>query len=371
MTIEAPLPLREATGRRHEKRYHRPGPSPGTLLQPDIAGTSAMRCCLVEAGKNGWRMHEFELADVSAVRPLDDAFLWLDIAGIPRQDQLAALGERFNIHHLALEDVVNQGQRPKVDDYVDCVFVILSRPAWVDRQVHFEQVSFFMGERFVISISPVAGDPFAPIRLRLKERTDRFGRGGAAYLLHAVVDLTIDEYFPVLDALGENIEAVELELLDHPTHETLAHIHSLKRELLLVRRQLWPTREAVNRLLRYEGSLFGSNLIPYFKDVYDHGLHLIDLVESYRDRTAGMLDVYLSSASFRLNEIMRVLTMIATIFIPLTFITSVYGMNFVADTESPWAMPELHWYYGYPLVWLLIVVVAAGMLVLFKRKRWL
>jgi magnesium transporter len=352
------------------KRYHPPGTPPGTL-QCAVEETPAKQCHLISFDKHGLSKRVLDEDELQALTPPDEGFIWVDIRGTPRASQLTALGANFNIHDLALEDVINQGQRPKLDDYKDRLFAILMRPRWHNHQLHLEQVNLFLGSNFVISISSTTDDPFAPVRLRLEGHYNSFVNGGAAYLLHVLIDLTIDEYFPVLDALGEKIELTELELLDHSDRDTFSSIHLLKRELMLLRGQLWPTRAAVNQLLQYEGPLIESALVPYFKDVYDHSVYLIDLVESYRDMAAGLLDVYLSSVSYRLNDIMRVLTIISTIFIPLTFITGVYGMNFLANTESPWAMPEMHWYYGYPLAWLLIIVVAVGMLLFFKRKRWL
>jgi magnesium transporter len=352
------------------KSYHPPGTPPGTL-QRVVEETPVVQYRLASLNKDGISERVIDEDELQALTLPDEGFIWLDITGTPGASQLAALGESFNIHTLALEDVVNQGQRPKLDDYNDGLFTILTRPRWDNHQLHLEQVSLFLGRNCVLSISSRSEDPFAPVRLRLKDHCSRFVHGGAACLLHVLMDLIIDEYFPVLDALGEEIERTELELLDHSDRDTLSGIHALKRELLQLRTQLWPTRAAVNQLLQYNGPLVEAELIPYFKDIYDHSVYLIDLVESYRDMTASLLDVYLSSVSYRLNDIMRVLTIISTIFIPLTFITGVYGMNFVTNAASPWAMPEMHWYYGYPLVWLLIIVVAGGMLLFFKRKRWL
>jgi magnesium transporter len=362
--------LRNGVHRRHVKHYHPPGTPPGTL-QRVVEETPAVQCHLISFDRHGCRKRVVDEDELQALTLPEEGFIWLDITGTPRAGQLTALGANFDIHDLALEDVVNQGQRPKLDDYNDRLFAILTRPRWHNNELHLDQVNLFLGSHFVISISSTTADPFAAVRSRLQEHSSSFFNGGAAYLLHVLIDMTIDEYFPVLDALGEKIELTELELLDHSDRYSFAEIHALKRELMLLRGQLWPTRAAVKQLLQYEGPLIESVLVPYFKDVYDHTVYLIDLVESYRDMTASLLEVCLSSVSYRLNDIMRVLTIISTIFIPLTFITGVYGMNFVSNTASPWAMPEMHWYYGYPLVWLLIIVVAAGMLLFFRRKRWL
>ena len=364
------LPLHRAARRLPGKHYHPPGTPPGTL-QRAAREAPLPQCRLMEFDQHGYRQHDIDVDALHTITLSGSGMVWLDIAGLPDAAQIATLGRIFGLHHLALEDVVNQGQRPKLDDYDDRMFVVLARPLWRDGQVHLEQVNLFLGPSFVISIGPATGDPFAPVRRRLQKRTERFLEGGAGYLLHALIDLTVDECFPVLDALGEDIEATELELLDQPVQDTLAHIHVLKRELLWLHRQLWPTREVMQQLLRSENQLLQATLIPYLKDIHDHSVYLIDLVESYRDMTEGMLGVYLSSVSYRLNDVMRLLTIISTIFIPLTFLTGIYGMNFIANSASPWAMPELRWYYGYPLLWLIILCVAGGMLLFFRRKRWL
>ena len=213
-------------------------------------------------------------------------------------------------------------------------------------------------------------DPFEPIRIRLRDHAGRIRERGADYLLYALIDLVIDEGFPVLELLGDEIEQLEEQLLEAPTRNSLHQLHHLKRTMLIVRRMLWPQREVLNALVRDENGIIAEENQVYYRDCYDHTIQIMDLIETYRDMVTGLLDIYLSSVSYRLNEIMRVLTIIATIFIPLTFIVGVYGMNFSND-DSPWAMPELRWYYGYPLVWLLMIGVLVAMLAYFRRKKWL
>jgi len=225
-----------------------------------------------------------------------------------------------------------------------------------------EQVSLFFGNNYVISFYNGEKDPFDPVRNRLRSG-GRLRSRGADYLLYTLLDVVIDQGFPVLEALGEWIEDLEDELLGAPSKQTLAQIHELKRDMLLLRRTLWPQREVINQLLREDQSLIEEATRPYLRDCYDHTIQIMDLFETYRDMAAGMMDVYLSSTSYRLNEVMRVLTVIATIFIPPTFLVGVYGMNF-AD------MPELHWRYGYLGSWLVIIAMIGGMLLYFKRKKW-
>ena len=221
-------------------------------------------------------------------------------------------------------------------------------------------MSFYNGEN----------DPFKNVRERLRNHIGKIRGRKADYLLYTLVDTVVDEAFPVLEAYGDFVEALDDELLDNPAKSILHKIHGSKRELLLIRRMLWPQREIINTLIRDEDGLLEENTKIYFRDCYDHTIQTMELVEIYREIISNILEVYLSTLSHRINDIMRVLTIIATIFIPLTFIVGVYGMNFGINTKSPWAMPELDWYYGYPLLWLGMLCVAGGMLYYFKRKNW-
>lgn len=296
---------------------------------------------------------------------------WIHVQGQPSADILRTLAECFAIHPLALEDILNTGQRPKLEMYEDQYFLVLGLPCLADARVCVEQVSLFLGENYVVSFHAGENDPFEPVRKRLRESKNRIRTRQADYLLYALVDRIIDQGFPVLEDISERIENLEVELLEHPGRQTLNSIHQLRRDLLLLRRLFWPQREVVNLLMREGGAPIREETQLYLRDCYDHGVQILDLLESYRDLSAGMLDVYLSSTSHRLNEIMRLLTVISTIFIPLTFIVGLYGMNFGRDLpRSPWAMPELDWYYGYPLVWLIMIGVAVAMVVYFKYRRW-
>ena len=259
-----------------------------------------------------------------------------------------------------------------MDDYKDQHFVILTHPAVDagDPSIRIDQLSLFIGDNFVISFHPGGKDPFDLVRKRLSDHVGRIRSRGADYLLYALIDVVIDEGFPVLEWLGDEVEALEDELLDSPTDNSLRRLHQLRRTLAILRRTLWPQRDVLNSLVRGDSGLIADENMVYYRDCYDHTIQIMDLIETYRDMATGMLDVYLSSISYRLNEIMRMLTIIATIFIPLTFIVGVYGMNFGND-RSPRAMPELGWYYGYPLVWLVKILMVAGMLIYFRRRKWL
>lgn len=351
------------------KRYHPPGTPPGTLVEHPAAAAGPLRLHLVDYTADGVNEYE-DVSPDQCRRSLEhDDITWIHAHGTITPAVLQELGASFGLHPLALEDVLNSGQRPKLESYDHQLFVVVSLPRWRNETLTTEQVSLFLGERYLISFYQGEDDPFGAVRRRLRAGGGKMRARGADYLLYSLLDLVIDQGFPVLETLGEEIETLEEELLDRPGKQTLADIHMLKRDLLLLRRMLWPQREVLSQLLREDQDLIADDTKPYLRDCYDHTVQIMDLFETYRDMASSMLDVYLSSASQRLNEIMRVLTIIATLFIPPTFLVGVYGMNF-SNPESPWAMPELMSYYGYPLVWLVILAMIGGMLVFFKRRGW-
>ena len=352
------------------KGYHPPGTAPGTLVERPAKTPQPVRIGLIDYTAD--EFIERELADAADCKPYLDrkSITWIHVQGDVPADTLRSLGELFELHPLALEDVLNAGQRPKLDSYDDRDFIVVNLPEFTDGDVSVRQISLFFGQDHVISICNSATDPFEPVRRRLRASRGRFRKRGADYLLYTLLDVVIDAGFPMFETFGESLEDLEAELLGNPDQETLGRIHHLKRELLLLRRSLWPQREVVNALLREEHERIGEETRIYLRDCYDHTVQIMDLLETYRDMATGMLDVYLSTISHRTNEIMRVLTIIATIFIPLTFIVGVYGMNF-SHPKSPWAMPELHWYFGYPLIWAVMIAVVAGLLYFFRRRDWL
>ncbi len=295
---------------------------------------------------------------------------WFHVQGAIEAETLQRLGAVFNIHPLALEDITIAGHRPKAEIYDEQLFIILSRPVWRNDAVFVEQISLFYDENLIISFSNGVEDPFEPIRRRLRKQDDWLLNRQSDFLFYELVDLIIDEGFPLLEDLGARIETLEEKLLERPGKSTLNQLHAIKRDLLLLRRMTWPHREVVNFLMREDFPLMQDSTKVYLRDCYDHVVHIIELLEAYRDMTASMLDVYLSSVSNKLNENMRLLTVISTIFMPLTFIAGVYGMNFNPEA-SPWNMPELNWYYGYPFALLLMLGVILAMLIYFWRKKWL
>jgi magnesium transporter len=291
---------------------------------------------------------------------------WINVDGVHQVDIIENIGRHFDLHPLILEDIMNTEQRPKIEDFERYIYIVL-KMLYYDEKEHetkIEQVSLILGENFVISFQEMEGDIFDPIRERIRNGKGRIRKMGADYLCYALLDTIVDKYFMILERLGERIEGMEEELVDNPKPELLQEIHRLKREMIFLRKSVWPLREVINGLERGESSLIRESSRIYLKDVYDHTIQVIDTVETFRDMVSGMHDTYLSVISNRMNEVMKVLTIIATIFIPLTFVAGIYGMNFKF-------MPELEWRWAYFMVWIVILVVAFFMVIFFRRKKWL
>jgi len=291
---------------------------------------------------------------------------WINVDGIHQVEILERLGEYFGLHPLVVEDILNTDQRPKVEDFGDYIFIVLKMFYYDDSadEIVTEQISLTLGPTLVISFQEREGDVFNPIRERIRSEKGRIRKMGADYLAYVLVDSIVDSYFIILEKLGEKIEDLEEELVTDPRPETLQTIHNLKREMIFLRKSVWPLREVVSGLERGESPLIQESTGIYLRDVYDHTIQVIDTVETIRDMLSGMLDIYLSSVSNRMNEVMKVLTIIATIFIPLTLIAGIYGMNFRY-------MPELEWPWAYPMLWLIMLAIGVLMLIYFRRKRWL
>lgn len=354
------------------KHYHSPGTSPGTLIERLPAPESPARVRLVSYDHDAiTAVTADESVPASPADAPQGGVRWLHVQGRASHRLLRQLGETCHLHSLALEDVHNGGQRPKVEEFDEQIFVILALPRFADGRVEIFQTSFFLATDFVLSFCEGPVDPFEPILRRLQEPGGRLRNRGSDYLLYALIDTVIDQGFPVLEAFGQELEQVEETILARPTPETLPNIHVVRRELILLRRMLWPHREVLYSLVRDERDLIHEQTRVFLRDCADHTIQVMELVETYRDMTASMLDIYLSGASNRMNETIRILTVIATIFMPLTFLVGVYGMNFASQSESPWAMPELSWYYGYPILWLVMILIGGGMMLYFMRRRWL
>ena len=292
-----------------------------------------------------------------------DGVLWIDVQGLGDLDLLRALGEKFALHPLAMEDVVSVGQRPKADDYDSHIFIIARMPE-SGGEMNTDQTSIFLGSNFVLTFQERYGDCLGPVRERLRKGKGLMRRAGPDYLAYAILDAIVDGFFPLLEIYGEKIEALEEEVVVRPSRASLERVHSAKRDLLTMRRAVWPLRDALNSLIREESELISAQTRLYMRDCYDHTVQIIDMVETYRELAAGLMDIYMSSLSQKLNEVMKVLTIISTIFIPLTFIAGVYGMNFDF-------MPELRQRWGYPVVMASMILLALAMLWYFVRKGWI
>jgi magnesium transporter len=350
-------------------RYPAPGTAPGTLRPLEHPRTDKVRMTVIDYGPDHFAEKAVErVEDLLAYRD-SPTVTWINIEGLNDVPLLETLGQQFGIHPLTLEDMLNCGQRPKLEDYGSYHFMVMkSLRLDGDGCLEVEQISFVLAERFVITVQEVPGDSFEAVRERLRGGKGKIRSNGPDYLTYALLDALVDEFFPVLESYGERLEGLEDTVVRKATPETLGEIHQIKRELLQVRRAAWPERDVVNALQREGNDLIGAETRVFLRDCYDHIIQVIDMIETYRDLAGGLLDVYLSSVSNRMNEIMKVLTIISTIFIPLSFIASLYGMNF--DRQSPYNMPELGWRYGYPAVLCVMLGVAVGMLAYFRRKGW-
>jgi len=347
------------------------GLTPGTMVHIGESRRAATKITvfLYDEGK----VEEKEVKNIEEVVALKDTshVVWINIDGLVDTALIERIGQIFALHPLSLEDIVNTGQRPKLEDYGEYVFVVLKMLSYQreKKQVESEQVSLVLGKNFVLSFQEDVGDVFDVLRQRLRSGKGRLRKMGADYLFYSLLDAVVDEYFVILEHVGEEMEAVEIDLVNHPSSALLHNIHDLKQEMLFLRKSVWPLREVVSSLERQESSLVSPTTTIYLRDIYDHIIQVIDTVEIFRDMLAGMLEIYLSSISYRINEVMKVLTIIATIFMPCTFLAGLYGMNF-NTAASPWNMPELNWRYGYLFAWGVILTVSVTMLVYFKRKKW-
>lgn len=355
------------TLRRFVKRpVKKPGTSPGTLVSIGNGKAEKSRITITDYDPD--RYFEKEISTIEEALPLKTlpTVTWVNIDGLHDLELIEAVGRHFDIHPLTLEDIVNTGHRPKIEEFDDYIFIVFKMLYYDTKSEHIEseQVSLVLGTNFLISFQEIPGDVLTPVRERIKKGKGRIRKAGVDYLAYALIDAVVDHYFIILEAFGEKIETLEQALLTDPTPASLQHVYALKRDIIFMRKQVWPIRELLNRLIKEESPLIDSDVRVFFNDIYDHTIHVIDTIESFRDVLSGLLDIYLSTISNKMNEVMKVLTIIATIFIPLTFIAGIYGMNFEY-------MPELKWHYAYPVLWALLILVFIGMVAWFKRKKWL
>lgn len=346
-------------------RSKKTGLPPGTLIHIGERKVDRVKITVFDYDENGFR--EMEAGSIEECLPYRDkpTVSWINIDGLHDVEVIEKVGKHFGLHPLLLEDVLNTGQRPKLDDYGTYLLIVLKMLYCNGEDtVEAEQISIVLSSNLVISFQEDAGDVFNPVRERIRNNKGRIRKVGADYLVYSLMDAIVDNYFMILERVGERMENLEEELVTDPTKETLLEIHRLKREMIFLRKSVWPLREVVSGLERGESSLIDMSTVTYLRDLYDHTVQVIDTIETYRDLISGMLDIYLSSISNRMNEVMKVLTIIATVFIPITFIAGIYGMNFEY-------MPELHKKWGYPVALFVMLVIALFMVAYFRRKRWL
>jgi len=342
------------------------GLTPGTLVHIGEKKIEKVRIRIIDYDET--QLEEKEVKTVEEVFPFKDkpTITWINIDGLHDIEVIEKIGRHFGLHPLVLEDIVNTEQRPKLEDFGDHIFVVL-KMLYYDKEkneLEAEQVSLIFGLNFVISFQERLGKIFEPLRERIRKGKGRVRKSGADYLAYALIDSIVDNYFVILEQFGERIEDTEQELATNPTQEILQTIRAFKKEMIFLRKSIWPLREVVNLLERGESPLIHESTGIYLRDVYDHTIQIIDAVESYRDMLSGMLDVYLSSISNKMNEVMKVLTIFAAIFIPLTFVAGIYGTNFSF-------IPELEWQWSYFVFLAVLVLIGISMLAYFRRKKWL
>jgi magnesium transporter len=342
------------------------GSPPGTLVHIGEPKTDNVQITSVDYTIEQIQKHQ--VGRIEDLFPLldSDTNTWIDIVGIHDTSLMEALGTHFGIHPLTLEDILNTGHRPKTEDFDTYVYIVLKMFQYKEDEhmVISEQVSIILGSRFVMTFQEAPGDVFTPVRDRMHKGKGRIRRRGCDYLAYALIDAIVDQYFYIMEKIGERIEDLEEKLSEDPQIDVIQQIHDLKREVIYLRKQVWPMRDMLSRLTKGEFDLIQEENTIYFGDVYDHITQLIDTNESYRDVLSGLLDLYLSTISNRMNQVMKVLTIVATIFIPITFIAGIYGMNFKY-------MPELEWPWGYGAIWGVMSAIVVCMVIIFKKNKWL
>jgi len=348
------------------RKAKKPGLESGTLVHVGETFAEKVKITIIDYDEQ--RFQEKEAKTVDECLPFKDrpTVTWINVDGIHQVDVIEKIGTHFGVHPLLLEDILHTAQRPKAEDFYNYIYIVLKmlRLNETTDEIEVEQVSLILGDNFVITFQETVGDVFDPVRERIRSNKGRVRKMGADYLAYALIDTIIDNYFVVLERLGEDIENLEEEVVLNPTRDTLQGIHDAKRDMLTLRRSVWPLREVISGLQRGESSLFKKGTLVYLRDVYDHTIQVIDTVEAFRDMVSGMMDIYLSSISNKLNEVMKVLTIISTIFMPLTFITGVYGMNFafMPPKDQPW---------GFYASLAVMFGVVGAMLVFFRKRKWI
>lgn len=351
------------------RNYHAPGTKPGTLSSQGV--TDFVIDSVVYDQDHVQIIQDLDKSLLSAMLALHDRKTWLHVQGQPSDDLLKMIVDLTDMHELHAEDILNQGQRPKVETSEDQVFLILNLPLHIDQTTRIEQVCIFVTSNLLLSFCTGDFNPFNKVSERLNKGQGKLRRHNIDYLMYALTDSIIDYGFPLLEVFSDHIQAIEDELLNTQNEQMLSEIHQVRRELLLIRRRLWPQREVINELLRTDDcQILSPNTLVHLKDCYDHVIAIMELLETYHEMTSSLMELYLTSVSVKLNDVMKFLTIITTIFIPPTLLVGIYGMNFDHSVSST-NMPELTWQYGYLIVLGLILLMIGGMFLFFKRKRWL
>ncbi|MHB1253851.1 MAG: magnesium/cobalt transporter CorA [Candidatus Humimicrobiaceae bacterium] len=347
------------------QRSSKSGMPAGSLIHIGEKKVEKVKIKLIDYGITEYTEQDIENIEQCFPYKDDHTITWINIDGIHETDIMEKLGDCFGFHPLILEDILNTQQRPKIEDFNDYIYFVLKMIDYnyKTNTISLEQVSIILGKNYVISLQERPLEIYEPIRSRIKNDKSKIRNTGSDYLVYLLIDSIIDNYFSVLEKIGEKIEHVENKLVSNPAQKTLKTIYDLKRNMLYMRKSTWPLREIISRLERGEISLINDSTRIYIRDIYDHIIQVIDTIETFRDMLSGMVDIYLSSMSHRLNEVMKILTIISTIFIPITFIASIYGMNFRF-------MPEISWKWGYLIVWAIILFIIIYMVIYFKRKKW-
>jgi magnesium transporter len=339
-----------------------PGSLPGAFAS--LAGAHPSRVHAFCYGPDGLEEHEIDGPEALRRAVSGEGVAWIDVVGLGDGRVLHWIRDVLEVHPLAVADLANTPQRPKFEDYGDRDLIVSQYVRVSDEDgIEIDQVGLVVGPGWVVSVVERPCDVFEPLRERIRS-AGPIRRLGADYLAYALLDAVIDACFPVLETLGELLDDLEEEIVNRPERATLGRLHAIRRTLLALHRSMWRQRDALGQMIRSEGSPFGESVRLYLRDAHDHCLQVLDTVDTYREMTVGLMDVYLSSVSNRLNEVMKTLTVMATIFIPLTFLVGVYGMNFRN-------MPELHWRWGYPALWVVMLLVSGGLLLWFRRRGWL
>lgn len=357
--------LRKVT-RLLQSRPKQIGLPPGSLIYTGEREKEPIHFRVFEYNEQGFIENEY--SDVESVLNLKSSKenIWINIDGVHDVGIMEKIQNHFNIHPLAMEDILHTTQRPKIDEYDENLFVVIRMFLYdrENRELKNEQLSMILSENYLLTFLEDPGDVFDPVRERIRKTGTKIRKSKIDFLAYSILDAIVDSYFHILEQLGEEIEDLEDRLVINPGKEDLQLVHRMRRNMILLRKSMWPLREVISFLQRNDHSVIKSSTHIYLRDVYDHIIQIIDTIESYRDMIIGMLDVYLSSTSNKLNEVMKVLTVISTLFIPLTFLAGVYGMNFVH-------FPELGYEWMYPWgFWLITILIILGMIVFFKRKKW-